>query len=229
MYRCIAASVEGFIQQLAVQYVTNGYYFYVTGQIPAERDPLKTDQRIIEKYEIDISKWRRVRRKKAGVANVQYLRYGQSFVILATAGVHHFFDDEATQIKDIREHPIRFFDYAISCHKSWGKGTTHPSVRIDKERYLKLKRHFVEISVRCTVEQMTAAFQAFPFEPYAPIRNQLFMILRAVNLKRKVAGLEQIPKTALRLFRKTTKPFAEDEAEWAERNAAGPVIGEQFN
>ena len=34
MYRCEAASVEGFIQQLAVSYVAKGYWFYVTGRIP---------------------------------------------------------------------------------------------------------------------------------------------------------------------------------------------------
>ena len=33
-YRCEVVSVEGFIQQLAVAYVSRGYFFYVTGRIP---------------------------------------------------------------------------------------------------------------------------------------------------------------------------------------------------
>lgn len=212
MYRYLASSIEGFVQQLAVGYVTHGYFFYVTGQIPTEKDPEKTDRKIIERYRIDVSKSTRVRQKKAGEANLQYLRFGHFFVILATPGVHRFFEDEAAVLKDLRETPIRFHDYAISCHKSWAKGKVHASVRIDDERYSQLKARFVEISVHRTVEQLTAEFRAFPFEPYAPVRNQLFAILRAVNAKRHAAGLEAVPKTALRLHRKTTRPFGDDEA-----------------
>jgi hypothetical protein len=36
-YRCEATSVEGFLQQLAVAYITTGYWFYVTGEIPVLR------------------------------------------------------------------------------------------------------------------------------------------------------------------------------------------------
>jgi len=217
MYRYLAASVEGFVQQLAVCYVTHGYFFYVTGQIPAEKDPEKTDRKIIERYGIEISKSTRVKRKKAGEANLQYLRFGHFFVILATAGVHVFFEGEAAVLKDLRESPLRFHDYAISCHKSWAKGKVHASVRIDHERYSEIKARFVEISVHRTVEQLTGEFQAFPFEPYAPIRNQLYAILKAVNSKRHAAGLEAVPKTALRLLRKTTRPFADDVAELSEK------------
>ena len=42
-YRCVATSVAGFIQQLAVGYVARGYYFYVTGRIPDHKDPAHTD------------------------------------------------------------------------------------------------------------------------------------------------------------------------------------------
>ena len=37
-YRCKAVSVEGFIQQLAVAYVSRGYLFYVSGKIPESKD-----------------------------------------------------------------------------------------------------------------------------------------------------------------------------------------------
>ena len=32
-YRCVATSVAGFVQQLAVAYVANGYWFDVTGRV----------------------------------------------------------------------------------------------------------------------------------------------------------------------------------------------------
>jgi hypothetical protein len=56
-YRCVARSVAGFVQQLAVGYIAKGYYFYVSGVIPAGKDPAKTDRKIIEIYGISVSKW----------------------------------------------------------------------------------------------------------------------------------------------------------------------------
>ncbi|MFO1487666.1 MAG: hypothetical protein U1F65_04230 [Verrucomicrobiota bacterium] len=63
-YRCVATSVAGFVQQLAVGYISNGYYFYVTGVIPEQKDPANTDRKILEGYGIGVSKWIRARRKK---------------------------------------------------------------------------------------------------------------------------------------------------------------------
>ena len=39
MYRCEATSLAGFVQQIAVSYVANGYYFYVLGRVPDRKDP----------------------------------------------------------------------------------------------------------------------------------------------------------------------------------------------
>lgn len=218
MYQCVATSVAGFVQQLAVGYVTHGYYFFVTGEIPAHKDPTKTDRKIIEQYGIDISKWGRMRRKKSGEASLQYLRFGHFFVLIATHGDHPFFDVEAKRLKDMRESPLRFHGYSISCRRGWRKEEFHASVRIDLDRYLKLKAHFEDISVHRSVENLTAEFLALPFEPYAPLKNQLFVILRAVNRKRLTAGLEPVPNSAIRRFRKSKRVFEEVDAEVEETN-----------
>ena len=105
-YRCVARSAAGFVQQLAVAYVTHGYWFYVTGHIPEHKDPALTDRKLIERYGIDVSKWTRARRKRDGLANVQYLRYGRFFILLATHGEHPFFAEEEEQIRDIRRTPL---------------------------------------------------------------------------------------------------------------------------
>src|ERR1039457_4302668 len=118
-YQFVATSVAGFVQQLAVNYVARGYYFYVTGTIPEGKDPAKTDRKIIEQYGIDISKWARVRRRKEGKANIHYLRYERFYVIIATHGEHPFFAAERNQICDIRRQPLRFKNYAI------GVGSSH--------------------------------------------------------------------------------------------------------
>src|SRR5687767_10846672 len=65
-YRCEATTLDGFIQQLAVGYVSRGYVFYVCGWVPERKEPRDVDRRLIAKYGISISKWTRARRKRAG-------------------------------------------------------------------------------------------------------------------------------------------------------------------
>ena len=111
-YRCEATSIEGFVQQLAVSYVANGYWFYVSGIIPEKKDPQAVDKKLIAKYGLAVSKYAKYRRKAAGQANVQYLRFERLYVLIATHGQHRFFEEET--FKDCREIPIKFASYAIS-------------------------------------------------------------------------------------------------------------------
>ena len=207
-YRCMATSAAGFVQQLAVAYVTHGYWFYVTGYIPEHKDPALTDRKLIERYGIDVSKWTRARRKRAGLANVQYLRYGRFFVLLATHGEHPFFAEEEVQIRDIRRTPLNFMGYSIACRRGRTGRKHHASVRIHRERFRELKTQFARVAVQRSVEELRGELRTIPCEPYAPVRDQLRILLRAVNRRRKVAGLELVHWTALRLRRVPLKPFA---------------------
>lgn len=38
-YRFEASTIEGFVQQVAVQYFGRGYWFYVSGIVPEGKDP----------------------------------------------------------------------------------------------------------------------------------------------------------------------------------------------
>ena len=153
-YRCLATSVAGFLQQLAVCYVGRGYYFYVRGNIPPHKDPAKTDQRIVGRYGLDVSKWTRCRLRKRGGASLQYLRHGRFFVLVATHGEHPFFTTEDRQIRDIRRHPLRWMGYAIGCRPARGGGAIHASVRIDLERFKELKERFGRLAVHRSVEEL---------------------------------------------------------------------------
>jgi hypothetical protein len=207
-YRCVAKSVEGFLQQLVANYISTGYLFYVTGQVPEGKDPRALDEKIIEKYGLSLSTWARARRKRAGFANVQYLRYGRFFVIIATHGRHQFFEKEGGQVRDVRHVSIKFAGYSISRRRSFdGSWRTH--VRMDRESYAGLKAHMVELARQRTVENLTSLLRAVPFEPYAPVRRQLLNILRAMNRERKAAGFEPVPMSALRFKRRIVKPFGE--------------------
>jgi hypothetical protein len=206
-YRCVATSVAGFVQQLAVCYIANGYYFYVAGRVPDHKDPVVVDQKLVSQYGIDASKWTRARRKKGGLANVQYLRYGRFFVLLAQHGEHPFFAGEAGQVKDIRKHPLYFMGYSIGCRRARGGQASHASVRIQQEVYREMKVEFERASTRRSVEELVRDLRRLDYEPYAPVRDQLRGILRAINHHRKTAGLELVPTGALWLYRAPVKPF----------------------
>jgi hypothetical protein len=201
MYRYEATSLPGFVQQLAVSYVGHGYFFYVTGWIPGKKPPEAIDRKLIDRYGIAISKWARSRRKRAQEANVQYLRLGRFFVLLATHGSHSFFTEEAGAIRDIRRVPIKVGGYAVSYRGG------HPHVRIANDEYNRLKSYLLDLSVRRSSETLAREFFRLPFEPYAPVRRQVLNLHRAVNRARKTAGYELLPMTCLRLRRKPCRPF----------------------
>jgi hypothetical protein len=201
-YRCEATSIAGFVQQLAVAYVGRGYFFYVKGEIPERKDPRAVDLRIVEKYNIAVRKTARARRKAAGLANLQYIRFERTFVLIATHGRHIFFEQERGFIRDVREVPIKFAGYAISYRSG------HPHVRIEQRQFLELKAWFLDASTHRSRESLEMEFRKLPFEPYAPVRSQLFSIVRRLNERRAAAQFEPVPATAIRLRRRVVQPFA---------------------
>jgi hypothetical protein len=212
-YRCEATSVPGFIQQLAVAYVARGYIFYVTGEIPERKDPSAVDERLIEKYGLEIGKTARARRKAAGFANVQYIRYRHFFVILATPGRHAIFEHEARAIRDAREVPIKFGGYSISYRAG------HPHVRIEESRFRELKAYFEHVAVHRTKEWLEVELTRLRFEPYAPVRSQLHTIIRAINRRRRLAQYELISSSCVCMRRRVLKPFEAHEERRVERAA----------
>lgn len=203
----MAASVAGFVQQLAVAYVTHGYWFYVTGRIPEHKDPALVDVKIIERYGIDVSKWTRARRKRTGLANVQYLRYARFFVLLATHGEHPFFTTEGKQNRDIRKTPLCFMGYSIGCRRGRNGGRYHASVRVHRQCYRDLKARFEANAVHWSVEDLIQEVLSLPYEPYAPVRDQFRGLLRAANRQRKLAGLSAVPSNVIRWRRKPVRAF----------------------
>jgi hypothetical protein len=204
-YRCEATTVAGFVQQLAVSYIGHGYWFYVTGIVPDRKDPLAVDGKLIEHYGIDISKWARARRKRAGLANVHYLRHERFFVLIATAGEHRFFEEEKS-FRDVRRDALRFDRYSIGYKRDPG-GKWHPSVRIHPDAYREAKAYLLEIACRRSAEELAAEFRSFGFALYAPVRSQLLCVLRAANQRRSAAGREPLTPQSLRLNRRPTRVF----------------------
>ncbi len=208
-YRIVTTSVAGFVQQLAVSYISNGYWFYVMGTIPERKDPTRVDAKLIAKYDIAISKWTRARRKRHGLANMQYLRYERTFILIATKGRHRFFEDEASKIRDVRRRAIRFAGYRIG-YRLGSDRKRHASVRIAPVEYSLLKSYCLDLALGRSAEGLRIEFERIRFEPYAPVRRQLLNILGAVNRARQEAGYEPVPYSYLRLHRKPLAPFVQD-------------------
>lgn len=212
-YRCEATSVAGFVQQLACCYVRHGYHHYVVGEIPPKKDPRVVDARIVERYKVGLSKFARARRKRSGLANVQYIRFQSFFVLCASdpIGEHRFFGEHGPgQVRNIRRQPIAFAGYSIGWHRG-GDRRWHVSVRIHPERYRSLKAYLLDIATRRSVEQLADEFSALRFEPYAPVRRQYLALWRAVNRERKTASLPQVSSCCLRMKRQVVRPFGERE------------------
>lgn len=216
IYRCETVSVEGFVQQLAISYIGHGYWFYVTGVVPEHKDPERVDEKLLEQYDAGLSKWARARRRRAGLANVHYIRHDRFFVLIASRGEHRFFQDEPNH-KDVRRDAIRFGGYSIGYRMGVDR-RSHPSVRIHPEEYRKLKAHLLSVACHRSVENLIAEFQRVRFEPYAPVRRQLLNLLRAVNRLRKSAGFEPVPMTSLRLRRRVVRPFGDVASGCADAN-----------
>ncbi len=194
-YICEATSVKGFVQQIAVVYLTKGYRWFVQGDIPVGKSVVDIDAKLLNKHGIDISETTRWRRKKLGLANVQYLRLGRRFVLLATNG-----KKQTEPWRLVEETPIRVCNYSIS-RRPEGRtreGIARPRLRshvqIDWEHYKELKAMFDGLSCRRSAEELTQLFYELPFEPYAPVRRQVAGLRALVNRNRRSRGLALVSK-----------------------------------
>jgi len=237
-YRCVATSVAGFVQQLVSCYLPHGYWFYVSGIIPPGKDPTVVDQKLLGKYGIGVSRTSRARRKAVGIANVHYLRYERRFLLLATHGFHPFYDNEAKNIRDVRRIPIRFEGYSISVAKGGflrkpvKGGPAIPDnkwrvrVQIEAELFKGLKAYLDDIALHRTARQLAAELVDLPFEPYAPVRQQLLNLIRYINRRRQTASLEPVSFSALRYRRRIVRPFGTLEMSPAFVSKIVRVVGE---
>lgn len=223
-YRYEATSAEGFVQQLAVCYLRNRYWFYVQGEIPPGKPPAKVDEKILARYEVERSKWSKARSWRRGQPKLQYLRYERTFVLVATNGDggHPFFVEERANIRDARIRPINFYGYSI------GYRDGHPYVRIATAQYRELVEAFLNSALSASGETLAARFRSLPFEPYGPVKVQLRRLLQRVNELRRSAGLSRVDPQVLCAKRRAIRPFEPVEVSRKESHLdpEGAVVGE---
>ena len=107
-YQWIATSKEGFVKYLVANVLPHGFRFYFAGEIKPKTDPDYFDRVMNEKFNYNMSRSERYRRKSAkgpdgtplGLANVHYLRYERFYVLIATYGGHPFFSHHMDITRD---------------------------------------------------------------------------------------------------------------------------------
>lgn len=218
-YHYSTCSVEGFVQQLASNYLPHGFWFYVSGIVPEGKDPTLVDRKLIRKYGVARSRQSRARRKQAGYANLHYLRFERHWILLATHGAHEFFELETKNMRDARRVGIQFQGYSIGVKRGGfvrkndrddppvRDGKYRVRVQIAAKRYREMKAYFLDIATHRSVDVLGYELSNVPFEPYAPVRQQMLNILRVVNRARKEAGYDLVPSSVLRYLRRIVKPF----------------------
>lgn len=189
----VAASVVGFVRHLALYHVSRGYEFYLTGCIPERKRsaPEEVDRAMVEKYGVAMSKYARHRRRRAGEAAVAYLRHGDFWVMLATAGRHRFFDENDDSIKNFRRRPLVFGGYSIGIRS----GKLH--VELADDFYRELRGYLVNQAVHRSAARLAQEIYELPIEPFGPVQRQVRKILREVNAERKTAGMVRVPGRAI--------------------------------
>jgi hypothetical protein len=208
----------GLVQQVACNYLPHGYWFFVIGQVPEGKDAQAIDEKLIQKYKIDMSRQMRSRRKRRGRANVHYVRFENQFILLANRGRHLFFEEEKAKIRDAREVPIRLGGYSLMCKRDGASNAEtgdryRVRVQVCREVYRDWRNYFVERACDFSAERLARELYAFPYEPYGPVRRQALRILYLVNKVRSGRGLEKLDWSVLRFRRQVVKPFAAAKAE----------------
>lgn len=218
-YKYEVTSLVGCLQRVATHLLPKGYYFFVQGVVPEEKNPLALDAKLLAKYDVAKSEGARRWRKSQGLGNVQYVRFKRLWMLLATHGDHAIREGEGTNLKDVRRIPMRIGDYSIYVKRgdylkkrspeqaAAPDGRWRVRVLIAREPYRELCAYFLSIACHRRAEAVAEELFSLPYVPYAPVRKQLLKLLRLINAKRQAAGYAKIPPTCLRFKREIVRAF----------------------
>lgn len=207
-YLCL--SWQFFIQQV-VHLVGVGYYKYHIGYIPMDKGhkALKIDSKIINKYNIDLSKDQRYRRKKKKLANFYYLRWQHQFIILMSDGALDVqLDDEFFDIRNKQKEINRLkvnvteklrFNISLNIKENNKYGVT---VNFDNYTYKNFKAEIEDYIQHRQVKQLEHFFKKMRGLPaWQGVIRQEYKLLEEVykyakkyNLNTKNKNLIKYPK-----------------------------------
>lgn len=210
-YKYLAVSANKFVEQV-VRHANSGHTNYVTGVVPRHKDPLVVDRKLIAKFHCDRDRNRRSRAKLAGIASVHYVRHDRHWVLMATVGVGPFYDEHAAeygqrhQFRSLERQGFCYAGYRITRRRGPCGEKLRTLVSLDPETYRNVKGRLLDLATRRSVQALEAEFWQLGFEPYSPVRKQLFAMVRGVNRRRKQRGFQPVDwRKCVRTRRRITK------------------------
>ncbi|MBE9117279.1 hypothetical protein IQ249_15365 [Lusitaniella coriacea LEGE 07157] len=178
--RFIADTPVQFVRKVAIDYLRFGYVRYALREIPDTKDPEMVDAKLLNCYDITTCATRRARRRHKGFANVVFVRYQRSFVLLATLGTHRLFDPLASY--DFRTVPLHFHDYSIGVRRGV------PCVRVRQTVWRDVEGRFAQLALK-PKEVIERKINALPYARFPGVLRQKFALVCEINQRRKRAGL----------------------------------------
>jgi hypothetical protein len=186
-YPCEMATLGMLLRRVAIDFVRYQHYYYVSGTIPAQKDPRKTDRKLVATYGITHCRVTRLRERRRGRASIAYARLEHDFILMATAGTHVFFEEESP--RDIRQNPYEIRGYSIGV--KGGK----PCVMIAPKRWKAIAKQAHALALHNEAKVTDYMGRISPFHFPGIVRQQQ-KLLRQINRRRKRASLSLIQMPA---------------------------------
>lgn len=191
------------LQQI-VYLVSKGYIYYHVGEIPLNKanKAKNIDTKIIEKYNIDLSKDQRRRRKQKGLANYYYLRWKNQFVILHTDGKRDAEDDKFHNIKTYKGSDERL-RIAIGSKLSLDVVNRNNSITVvlDRLTYLEMKGDIDELVKYKKIKALHEYFKRLNSIPAwsgivqqkFELQHEVYRLAKKYNLNTKSKNIIKYP------------------------------------
>ncbi|WP_349407192.1 hypothetical protein [Clostridium perfringens] len=192
-----------FMLQQIVYLVSKGYIYYSLGEIPLDKSnkARSIDSKIIHKYNMDLSKHQRTRRKQKKLANFYYLRWKNQFVILRTEGkLEEPVDDVFYNIKSGSKGGNKFKinigkELSVNIVLVNGKAT----VVLDKGTYKDIKTELDELVKNKQIGKLYKRFSMLNSIPaWSGIVKQKFLLQEEIFKAAKKYGLNTKKKNQIK-------------------------------
>lgn len=180
---CEVPTLGDFLYRVALGGFRFGYYRYAVREIPKGKDLASIDRKMMDAYGVTSCRMKRLRQRREGQASVQYVRFQQTFILMATDGTHETF--AKIRSFDVRSAPLHFRSYSV------GLFCDRVSVRVAKEVWGKV----VAYQLARALGDLGAVEQRLyqlPFYRFPGVVAQTNGLAAAINCKRKQAGLAPI-------------------------------------
>lgn len=188
------ADTLGIFLSKVMCYMRYGYLRYAVREIPATKDLYQVDRKILVAYSVTFHRTTRANRRKKRLANVVYIRFNHTFILLASHGTHEAF--ERIVSRNFHTTPLHFRGYSLGIKQ--GK----PHLIIAPTRYQAIRSELQNIALH-NQSKVTAYFQRISPFRFAGINQQKWTLFLEVNKRRKVAGLARIEWTQARQWKRS--------------------------